>query len=90
VAPPLNRSVIPLYRILLTATRVCLFAFLVGGFVVVAGQTIGMIVGSGPLVTAFGSDVADNVCIVAGIAGILAFLLLYTREGRENAPDADE
>ncbi|MEV6909207.1 hypothetical protein [Amycolatopsis sp. NPDC051071] len=79
-----------MYRILLAATRVCLFAFLVGGLAVVTGQTIGIIVGSGPLVTAFGTDVADNVCIVSGIAGILAFLLLYTKEGRENAPDTEE
>ncbi|ANN21894.1 hypothetical protein SD37_20050 [Amycolatopsis orientalis] len=79
-----------MYRILLGATRICLFAFLLGGFVVVAGQALGILVGSGPIVTAFGTDVADNVCVVAGIAGILAFLLLYTREGRENAPDTDE
>ncbi|RSM56423.1 hypothetical protein DMH03_33055 [Amycolatopsis sp. WAC 01376] len=79
-----------MYRILLAATRVCLFAFLVGGFVVVAGQTLGIVVGSGPIVTAFGTDVADSVCVVAGIAGILAFLLFYTREGRENAPNTDE
>ncbi len=79
-----------MYRTLLAATRGCLFAFLVGGLVVVAGQTIGIVVGSGPLVTAFGADVADNVCVLAGIAGILAFLLLYTKEGRENAPDIDE
>ncbi len=79
-----------MYRILLAATRVCLFAFLVGGGVVVAGQTLGIIVGSGPLVTAFGTDIADNVCVIAGIAGILAFLLLYTPEGKENVPDAEE
>ncbi|WP_410657672.1 hypothetical protein [Amycolatopsis sp. lyj-112] len=79
-----------MYRILLAATRVCLFAFLLGGVVVIAGQTIGIIVGSGPLVTAFGTSVADNVCIVAGIAGVLAFLLLYTPEGREGASDLDE
>ncbi|WP_409491471.1 hypothetical protein [Amycolatopsis sp. cmx-11-12] len=79
-----------MYRILLAATRVCLFAFLVGGFVVVAGQTIGIVVGSGPIVTTFGTDVADNVCVIAGIAGILAFLLFYTKEGRENAPDAED
>ncbi|WP_410598970.1 hypothetical protein [Amycolatopsis sp. lyj-90] len=83
-------SVITVYRILLAATRVCLFAFLVGGGVVVAGQTLGIIVGSGPLVTAFGTDIADNVCVIAGIAGILAFLLLYTPEGKENVPDAEE
>ncbi|RSN61540.1 hypothetical protein DMH01_16330 [Amycolatopsis sp. WAC 04182] len=79
-----------MYRILLGATRVCLFAFLAGGFVVVAGQTLGIVVESGPIVTAFGTDVADHVCVVAGIAGILAFLLLYTREGRENGSDAEE
>ncbi|AUI64387.1 hypothetical protein [Amycolatopsis sp. BJA-103] len=79
-----------MYRILLAATRVCLFAFLVGGGVVVAGQTLGIIVGSGQLVTAFGTDIADNVCVIAGIAGIFAFLLLYTPEGKENVPDAEE
>ncbi|MBE1577093.1 hypothetical protein ACFORH_07945 [Amycolatopsis roodepoortensis] len=79
-----------MYRILLAATRVCLFAFLSGGFVVVAGQTLGIVVGSGPLVSAFGTDVADHVCVVAGISGILAFLLLYTREGREKGSDVEE
>ncbi|OLZ45058.1 hypothetical protein BS329_34800 [Amycolatopsis coloradensis] len=79
-----------MYRILLAATRVCLFAFLIGGFVVVTGQTIGIVAGSGPIVTTFGTDVADNVCVIAGVAGILAFLLLYTKEGRENAPDTEE
>ncbi|MEU3624753.1 hypothetical protein [Amycolatopsis coloradensis] len=75
---------------MLAATRVCLFAFLIGGFVVVTGQTIGIVAGSGPIVTTFGTDVADNVCVIAGVAGILAFLLLYTKEGRENAPDTEE
>ncbi|MFD5090257.1 hypothetical protein ACFWMR_06625 [Amycolatopsis thailandensis] len=76
-----------MYRILLTATRICLFAFLLGGFLVVAGQTLGIVIGSGPIVTTFGTDVADHVGVLAGVASILAFLLLYTREGRDSAPD---
>ncbi|MBB5858156.1 NACHT domain-containing protein [Amycolatopsis umgeniensis] len=70
-----------MYRILLAATRICLFAFLVGGFVVVAGQTLGIVVGFGPIVTTFGTDVADSVCVIAGIAGILAFLTCYAGAG---------
>ncbi|EMD29475.1 hypothetical protein B0293_31890 [Amycolatopsis azurea DSM 43854] len=79
-----------MYRILLAATRICLFAFLLGGFVVVAGQTVGIVIGSGSIMTTFGTDVADAVCVIAGIAGIFAFLLLYTREGRETVSDTEK
>ncbi|MET9558101.1 hypothetical protein [Streptomyces sp. NPDC006645] len=56
----------------------------------VAGQTVAIAVGSAALMTAFGSDVAEVACALAGLAGVFAFLLLYTREGREKAGELEE
>ncbi|GGM90377.1 hypothetical protein GCM10011609_29190 [Lentzea pudingi] len=72
-----------MYRILLLATRVCLIVFLLGGVAVVVGQTVGIVVGSGPLVESFGDTVTEIACVVAAVTGALAFLLLYTQEGRQ-------
>ncbi|GAA2795771.1 hypothetical protein [Crossiella cryophila] len=71
-----------MYRILLFATRLCLLAFLLGGVAVIAGQTTGILLGSGRLVRVFGDSVADAVCATAALAGVFAFLLRYTGEGR--------
>ncbi|WP_405792689.1 hypothetical protein [Streptomyces sp. NBC_01506] len=79
-----------MYTFCLNATRVLIILFLVGGFVVVAGQTLAIAVGSATLMTTFGSDVAEFVCGLAGLAGVFAFLLLYTREGKEKAGDLEE
>jgi membrane protein implicated in regulation of membrane protease activity len=72
-----------MYRIFLAISRVCLIVFLIGGFALVVGQVVAIAIGSGPLMEYFGTSVADTACMVAGLAGICAFLLLYTREGRE-------
>nr|WP_232328111.1 hypothetical protein [Kibdelosporangium sp. MJ126-NF4]CEL17339.1 hypothetical protein [Kibdelosporangium sp. MJ126-NF4]CTQ91433.1 hypothetical protein [Kibdelosporangium sp. MJ126-NF4] len=72
-------------RILLTASRVCLAVFLLGGIAVTLGQTIGIVTGSGPLVELFGTSVADTACVTAGIASVLAYLLVYT--GKEKVQD---
>jgi hypothetical protein len=79
-----------MHRTLLAATRLCLAAFLVGGLAVAAGQAIGIATGSGLLVETFGTSIADTACVIAGIAGILAFLLLYTREGKGGAHTEDD
>ncbi|MGO1055468.1 hypothetical protein [Crossiella sp. CA198] len=76
-----------MYRILLFATRLCLLAFLLGGVLVIAGQTTGILLGSGPVVETFGGSVADVACMIAALAGVFAFLLRYTREGRANTVD---
>ncbi|ONI71315.1 hypothetical protein ALI144C_50915 [Actinosynnema sp. ALI-1.44] len=66
--------------VLLTASRVLLAVFLIGGIAVTLGQTIGIVTGSGPLVEVFGTSVADAACVTAGIASVLAYLLVYTGE----------
>lgn len=76
-----------MYRTILAATRLFLLTFLVGGIVVAVGQAVGIATGSGPMVEAFGTSVADIACIVAGLAAMFAFLLLYTREGKAGRDD---
>ncbi|GHC54438.1 hypothetical protein [Streptomyces flavofungini] len=65
---------------LLGATRVLLIAFLLGGLVVVAGQIVALAAGDPHLMTLFGTDVTEVVCVIAGAAGACSFLLLYVRE----------
>ncbi|MGW0536548.1 hypothetical protein [Streptomyces sp. NPDC003032] len=79
-----------MYMFCLNASRVLVALFLLAGFVVVAGQTVAIAVGSASLMTAFGGGVADTACILAGLAGIFAFLLLYTRKGRGNTGELEE
>ncbi|WP_329020245.1 hypothetical protein [Streptomyces sp. NBC_00690] len=79
-----------MYTICLNASRALVALFLIGGIVVVVGQTVAMAVGSAWLMTMFGTDVTDIVCILAGLAGIFAFLLLYTAEGKEKASEWGE
>ncbi|MDJ1134849.1 hypothetical protein [Streptomyces iconiensis] len=77
-----------MHAFLLTATRVLLAAFLLGGCVVVAGQSFALATGDRGLMEMFGTSVTDAVCVVAGGAGLCSFLLLYTPEGRRtDAPD---
>ncbi|ARX81096.1 MULTISPECIES: hypothetical protein [Streptomyces] len=65
---------------LLGATRVLLIAFLLGGCAVVAGQIVALAAGDPDLMTLFGTDVTEAVCVIAGAAGACSFLLLYVRE----------
>jgi hypothetical protein len=76
-----------IYRVFLTVSQVLLVVFLLGGFAVVIGQTTAIVVGSASLMQIFGSPVADTACMVAAGAGISAFLLRYTKEGRESADE---
>ncbi|MFD9903186.1 hypothetical protein [Streptomyces sp. NPDC059063] len=68
------------HRFLRDATRVLLIAFLLGGLVVVAGQTFALAAGDRHLMELFGTDVTEAVCVIAGAAGICSFLQLYVRE----------
>ncbi|MFI0975883.1 hypothetical protein ACH4SP_02510 [Streptomyces sp. NPDC021093] len=79
-----------MYTFCLNASRVLVALFLLAGFAVVAGQTVAIAVGSAALMKTFGTEVADTACILAGLAGIFAFLLLYTREGKEQAGEWEE
>ncbi|MFI5942407.1 hypothetical protein [Streptomyces uncialis] len=79
-----------MYTICLNVSRALVALFLIGGIVVVVGQTVAMAVGSAAMMTSFGSDVADIVCVLAGLAGLFSFLLLYTAEGKEKAGEWEE
>ncbi len=57
--------------------KLSLLLFLAGGAVVTFGQLIGVAVGSGAMVTALATGVGTMSCIVAGISGFFAFLLIY-------------
>lgn len=60
--------------------RITTVAFLLGGLIVTLGQIVGIALGNGGMVQAMASDVGAPVCIVAGIAGLLAFARIYTTE----------
>ncbi|MER5766219.1 hypothetical protein [Streptomyces sp. NPDC001985] len=79
-----------MYTICLNVSRVLVALFLIVGFVVVVGQTVAIAVGSAGLMTRFGTDVTDVACVLAGLAGVFAFLLLYTAEGKEKAGEWEE
>ncbi|GGZ82280.1 hypothetical protein GCM10010371_47560 [Streptomyces subrutilus] len=79
-----------MYTICLNASRGLVALFLIGGIGVVLGQTLAIAIGSAGLMTTFGTDVAEVVCILAGLAGIFSFFLLYTREGKEKAGEWEE
>ncbi|MEU9748172.1 hypothetical protein [Streptomyces niveus] len=81
---------IRMYTVCLNASRALVALFLLGGIVVVAGQTVAMAAGSAVLMTSFGSGIADSVCILAGLAGVFAFLLHYTPEGKEKSEEWSE
>ncbi|MEJ3655590.1 hypothetical protein WEH80_21710 [Actinomycetes bacterium KLBMP 9759] len=67
------------------ASRACIVLLLLGGALVAFGQVAGIIAGSATTVELFGDDVVGVVSPIAGLAGILAFLRLYTADGRAEA-----
>lgn len=75
------------YRVFLAVSQVLLVVFLLGGFVVVIGQTTAIVLANAALMQLFGTSVADTACMVAAGAGISAFLLRYTKEGQESADE---
>ncbi|MEW1700575.1 hypothetical protein ACIQCR_33400 [Streptomyces sp. NPDC093249] len=79
-----------MYTVCLNASRVLVALFLLGGIVVVLGQTVAIAIGSAGSMTVFGTDVAEVVCVLAGLAGVFAFLLLYTEEGKKKAGEWEE
>ncbi|MBN6041112.1 hypothetical protein [Amycolatopsis sp. 195334CR] len=72
-----------MHRFLLIAARLCLVAFLLGGAAVTLGQLAAIALGDGGVMSFFGTTVADVACTVAAVAGIFAFLLRYTRRGKD-------
>lgn len=81
-------------RFLSRASCACIGALLIGGVLVSFGQVAGILVGNAAVVELFGTTVLDVVCIIAGLAGIFAFLRRYMPGGNEVAAaervDAEE
>ncbi|MEW5810157.1 MAG: hypothetical protein AB1925_11930 [Actinomycetota bacterium] len=63
--------------ILLTAFRISVAAFLLGGAVVVGLQAVGLALGNGAFVDSISDHVAPWAYGAAGVAGLLAFALSY-------------
>ena len=64
-----------------TASRICIILLVLGGVVVTFVQVVGIAIGSSELVVFAGTNLLKPVCIIAGLAGIFAFLHTYTKEG---------
>lgn len=69
-----------MFQKIITAVFCTLTAvFLLGGFAIVAGQGIGLILGNGRLVTSVSETLAPYVYGSAGVAGLLAFAMSYAK-----------
>ena len=66
-------------RLLDGAFRVSLALFLLGGAVVVLMQAIGLVAGTGGLVEGAVSWVGTPTYILAGLSGVLGFVLSYLK-----------
>ncbi|AHK34226.1 hypothetical protein OPAG_01396 [Rhodococcus opacus PD630] len=66
-----------------TLFRISVVAFLLGGLAIVLGQTVGLILGDGVVVTHVEELLAPYAYGAAGIAGLLSFVLSYFHHGGE-------
>ena len=66
-----------------TLFRISVVAFLLGGLAIVLGQSVGLILGDGVVVTHVVELLAPYAYGAAGIAGLLAFVLSYFHHGGE-------
>ncbi|ADD41326.1 hypothetical protein [Stackebrandtia nassauensis] len=66
-------------RILDGAFRTSLLLFLLGGAIVVATQAVGLVGGNGPLVEGAVTWVGTPTYVLAGLAGLLGFVLSYLK-----------
>jgi hypothetical protein len=64
-------------KIICTIFRISTLVFLLGGVVIVVGQAGGILVGNGEFVTGFEETMAPWVYGASGVAGLLAFALMY-------------
>ncbi|GAA1680470.1 hypothetical protein GCM10009830_29370 [Glycomyces endophyticus] len=75
--------------LLSAASRICIVVLVIGGFVVTFTQVIGILVGDADTVVFGGTTLFQPVCVVAGLAGIFAFLRMYTKDGRADVTRED-
>jgi len=64
-------------KIICILFRISTLVFLLGGLAIVAGQAGGIIAGNGNFVTNFEETLAPWAYGAAGVAGLLAFVLMY-------------
>lgn len=69
-------------NLLSALSRICIVVLVVGGVVVTFAQVLGILVGDSDTVVFAGTSLFEPVCIVAGLAGLFAFLRMYTKEGK--------
>lgn len=65
-------------------SRICIILLIIGGFVVTFTQVAGILLDLPDVVTFAGTALLTPSCIIAGLAGVFAFLRQYTRQGRED------
>ncbi|WP_026930058.1 hypothetical protein [Glycomyces tenuis] len=75
--------------LLSTLSRVCIVILIVGGVVVTFIQVLGVIVGDADMVVFAGTSLFEPVCVIAGLAGVFAFLRMYTEEGKADVASED-
>lgn len=75
-------------------SRICIIVLVLGGVVITFTQVIGIVIGNPDLVVFAGTDLFTPVTIIAGLAGVFAFLRMYTKQGKndtdESGIDTDE
>ncbi|WP_063730369.1 hypothetical protein [Streptomyces sp. RTd22] len=59
--------------------RLGILGFLLGGLCIVAGQTLGLVLGDAAWVTDVAATAGPPTFITAGITGMLAYVLSYAR-----------
>lgn len=64
-------------RVLVVLFKVSLIAFLLLGAALVLSQLLGVVVGSGTIVEGVGATLAVPMTVMAGVAGLLGFVMSY-------------
>ncbi|MEV4645042.1 hypothetical protein [Saccharopolyspora sp. NPDC049357] len=75
--------------LLSTASRICIIVLVLGGAAVTFTQVAGIALGDPEVVMFAGTALLDPVCVIAGFAGIFAYLRTYTRAGKAEAESQD-
>ncbi|MDA3628202.1 hypothetical protein OU415_22395 [Saccharopolyspora sp. WRP15-2] len=65
--------------------RISVIAFLAGGFILTFGQLAGVVIGDGAILVALENVLAVPTYVCAAIAGLLAFIEMYTSKPAEGS-----
>ncbi|WP_406339795.1 hypothetical protein [Streptomyces sp. NBC_00649] len=79
-------------RLLQPLFRLSIVVFLLGGVVIVLGQTVGIVLGDAHWVEQVAATLQPPTCIAASIGGILSFVLSYrtNEEAADHSPTIPE